>query len=271
MRSVVLAILFVIVTGFLVRWYLKHARKAKLLKTPLLPEQHAVVSKAVPLTSRLPHTLQERFEGRINLFLDQINFIGCDGLDVTEEMRLVIAAQASFLVINKENRWYDTLRTVMLYPDAFTSKQTSHEGHVETRKNQARLGESWQRGPVVLSWKHSAYGAFLDTDGHNVVMHEFAHQLDEQTGVTDGAPLLDRDHKASDWAEAFQDAFGRHKRSTGAGHKTVIDPYGATNPAEFFAVVVEVFFEQPEKLFDDEPEIYKQLAKYFRIDPANWE
>lgn len=268
--NIALAILLLVLLLLAGRWVYHRQRRKNLLKTPLPPDHKAIIAKAVPLSSRLPPALRTRFEGLINLFLDQVTFIGCDGLEVTDEMRVVIAAQASILVLSKENRWYKTLRTIMLYPDAFTSKQTSHDGHVETAKNQARLGESWQRGPIVLSWKHSAYGAFLDTDGHNVVMHEFAHQLDEQTGVTDGAPLLDRDHKASDWAKAFQDAFARHKKSTAKGRKTTIDPYGATNPAEFFAVVVETFFEQPENLKEDEPEIYTQLAKYFQLDPVRW-
>ena len=266
----ILLLLLAIGVILAIRWFLERARKEKLLKTPLSSTHRAIVVKAVPLFKRLPSPLNARLEGLINLFLDQTTFIGCDGLEVTEEMRVVIAAQASFLVVNKQNRWYDTLRTIMLYPDAFTSPQVTQDGHVETRENTARIGESWRRGPVVLSWKHSAYGAFLDKDGHNVVMHEFAHQLDEQTGVTDGAPLLDRDHKASDWAAAFREAFARHTTATDDGKRTFIDPYGATNPAEFFAVVVEVFFERPQALKEDEPAVYAELAKYFQLDPATW-
>lgn len=268
---VVFMILIAIVSAFIaIYFFIKRKRRADLLNKALSPAHRAIALKSVPLFNRVPRPLRARLEGLINLFLDQVEIIGFEGLEITDEMRIVIAAQASFLLLNKENRWYDTLRTIMLYPAAFTSNQTTQEGHVETEKGAVRLGESWRRGPVVLSWQHSAYGAFLDKDGHNVVMHEFAHQLDEQTGVTDGAPLLEKDHKATDWAAAFQNAYDRHKHATTAGKATLIDAYGATAPAEFFAVVVELFFEKPDALKEDEPTVYEELVKYFKIDPVEW-
>jgi len=268
--EIIVALIVCATIYFSVRIFLQKRRRKKLLATPLSSTHRAIAAKAVPLFNRLPSPLCSRLEGLVNLFLDQVTFIGCDGLKITEEMRVVIAAQASFLIVNKENRWYDTLRTIMLYPAAFTSKQTTRDGHLESEQSIARLGESWKRGPVILSWQHSAYGAFIDKDGHNVVMHEFAHQLDEQTGVTDGSPLLDENHKANDWAAAFQEAYNRHTQATKKGSATLIDAYGATAPAEFFAVVVELFFEKPGELKEDEPKVYDELAKYFRLNPVEW-
>ena len=143
----------------------------------------------MPIIRRLPADLQTRLEGKINLFLDQVSFHGCDGLVVTKDMELSIAAQASLVVVNSD-AWYHTLRTILIYPGAFKSQKTDQDGYVVTQSEPIRSGESWARGPVVLSWAHSEQGAENEFDGHNVVFHEFAHQLDNLSGHTDGAPLL---------------------------------------------------------------------------------
>ncbi|WP_375690583.1 zinc-dependent peptidase [Pseudooceanicola sp. LIPI14-2-Ac024] len=243
--------------------------RARLLATPLTDHERAVVAQQVPLTRRLPAEFREGFEGRINRFRDQVDFIGCDGLDVTEEMELSIAAQAALLVVGS-GAWYDTLRTVLIYPGAFTSQRTEHNGYVVTRRQVARTGESWARGPVVLSWAHSRQGAMNERDGHNVVFHEFAHQLDALSGQTDGVPVLARDQSYADWDRAFATAYARHVRQVQAGHRTVIDPYGAEGREEFFAVLVEAFFEKPGTLRREEPAIYDQMSRLFRLSPDEW-
>ena len=139
----------------------------------------------------MPNTLRPALEGKINLFLNRVEFIGCDGQEVTEDMRLAIAAQACLLVVNND-QWYDTLRTILIYPGAFQSRQERYDGYVVTEENSVRLGESWARGPVILSWPHSEQGALNAEDGHNVVLHEFAHQIDALSGHTDGAPLMNQ-------------------------------------------------------------------------------
>ena len=174
------------------------------------------------------------------------------------------------MIVNKPDRWYHTLETILVYPAAFKSRVKRQNGALVTEHDEARSGESWDRGPVVLSWSDTAYGASDDRDGHNVVYHEFAHQLDQQTGVIDGAPLLDRDHAAGDWAQVFQGAYKRMLANIGAGRPTVLNPYGATAPAEFFAVATEHFFEQPQALKAEEPTLYAQLTKYFEVDPVSW-
>jgi Mlc titration factor MtfA (ptsG expression regulator) len=221
------------------------------------------------LTRRLPAELRRQLEGKINLFLDQVEFIGCNGLDVTEEMRLSIAAQACLLVVNSDT-WYDHLQTILIYPGAFKSRRARRNGYVVTEREVVRTGESWARGPVILSWTHARQGAANDHDGRNVVLHEFAHQIDDLSGRIDGVPNLRGDQSFAGWAKAFIEAYERHVRHVRRGRRTVVDAYGAEGPEEFFAVAVEAFFERPVQLVRAEPAVYEQLSKFFRLEPATW-
>ncbi|MBV64249.1 MAG: hypothetical protein CMP45_07035, partial [Rickettsiales bacterium] len=133
-----------------------------------------------------------------------------------------------------------------------------------------RLGESWEKGTVILSWKHTLRGPAIANDGQNLVIHEFAHQLDQWDGVADGAPLRAFVNEHKDWSKNFQEAFEKHAKRLKAGRKLVIDSYGATNPAEFFAVSTETFFEKPKKLLNRYPAIYKELKSFYMLDPLEW-
>ncbi len=265
------ALLFLIAAAlagwFAHRWIRRRTRRF-LLSSSLRGRQQVLVAKYAPLYRKLPLDLRAKLEGKINLFLHQVKFIGCDGLEVTEEMRFAIAGQACLLVLNKDNRWYDDLRTILVYPGPFKTRHVETDGYVETVSEDVRSGESWALGPVVLSWADAERGAFIDDDGHNVVLHEFAHQLDEQSGESDGAPLIDRDQSSAEWARVFRNAYERLVADAEAGRDTLLDPYGAEAPAEFFAVVVEHFFETPAELKRAEPALYDQLTAYFRLDPA---
>lgn len=242
---------------------------AKLLGTPLTGDQRAIVARHVPLARKLPAELRSGYEGKIQAFLHQIDFVGCAGLEVTEEMRLSIAAQACLLVANN-NAWYKTLRTILIYPGAFKSRMSEHDGFVVTERETVRLGESWPRGPVILSWAHSESGALNDTDGHNVVIHEFAHQIDDLSRQPENAAALDTGQDFADWQRVFAEAFARQVENVRRGRETLMDAYGAESPTEFFAVAVEVFFERPEELWQQEPEVYRHLSELFRLDPRHW-
>ena len=255
--------------GLFVRHRLRTLAVAQQLSTPLTDAQRVVIARAVPLTRRLPADLRAGLEGRVHRFLDQVDFQGCDGLEVTDEMRLSIAAQASLLLVNSD-QWYDGLTTVMIYPRAFKSVQQQRSGYVVTEREIIRSGESWLHGPVILSWAHSQQGAPDDRDGHNVVFHEFAHQIDALTGATNGVPVLGPGQSFAEWERAFLTAYSAHVDRLGKGRKTVLDAYGAQNHEEFFAVAVEMFFEKPGPLKRDVPQVYAQLCKLFRLDPAEW-
>lgn len=249
-------------------WAMRVNRDA-LLARPLDDTDRTLLAETVPLLATLPADLRPALEGKINRFLHQVQFIGCDGLDVTQQMRLSIAAQACLLIVNID-QWYNTLRTILIYPGAFKSLQQRQDGYIVTESEQIRLGESWHRGPVVLSWPHSEQGALNDEDGRNVVLHEFAHQLDQLSGDTDGAPLMNKGQSFTDWARVVLDAFETHQENVANGRRSVLDAYGATAHEEFFAVAVEVFFEKPQQLRDEEPGLYAELVKLFRLDPATW-
>lgn len=252
------------------RMALQRRKTEALLTAPLPGEFRQILRARVPVYNALPHELRKRLDGLINRFLAEKKFHGAQGFEITDEVRVVIAAQACLLIVNKENRWYKTLHTIHVYPAVFTSQMRRAEGNVMMEHRPVRSGESWARGPVILAWDQAAYGAFAAHDGHNVVMHEFAHQLDNETGVTDGSPLLDKDQSASRWARVFQDAYGRLRDDASAGRGNVLDAYGATNPAEFFAVATEVFFERPRDLREAEPALYDELSAYYQLDPADW-
>jgi Mlc titration factor MtfA (ptsG expression regulator) len=268
--TIFLALLFLIAAAVAFRVWSKRRSRSRLLKSTLSDRERAIVAEQVPLVRRLPPELRGQLEGKIQLFLNQIEFIGCNGLDVTEEMELSIAAQACLLVVNS-NAWYSHLRTILIYPGAFRSRVTEHHGYVVTEREIVRTGESWARGPVVLSWADAEKGAMNIRDGHNVVIHEFAHQIDDLSGRADGVPVLNEGQSFADWQRVFSKAFETHIHNVETRHATVFDTYGAEGPEEFFAVAVEVFFEKPVELKREAPAVYKQLSDLFRLDPSSWE
>lgn len=264
-----LAIALLVAAGFGLRHILRQRKIARLLATPLTPNQRAAVEQLVPIIRRLPPCLRPKLEGKIVRFLDQVTFHGNQGIEVSEGMKLSIAAQACLLIVNSPS-WYDTIRTVLIYPSTFHTHRGTHDGYVVHEGSHALLGESWARGPVVLSWDHALQGGLNAEDGHNVVIHEFAHQLDGLTGHTNGIPILRKGQAYERWEKAMLDAYHSHAERVERGHHTLIDPYGASNHEEFFAEAIVTFFEKPQALRREERELYTQLSKLFALDPARW-
>ncbi|MCL4673023.1 MAG: zinc-dependent peptidase [Sphingomonadaceae bacterium] len=265
----VLSLPLLIAAALVLRHLSKRRRRKTLLETPLTPEQRAVVERLVPLVRRLPPPLRHSLEGKMNLFMDQVTFRGQNGLEVTEAMQLSIAAQACLLVVNSP-AWYDTLRNVLIYPSTFVARHDVHDGLLVHEASHANLGESWARGPVVLSWDAALHGGLVADDGHNVVIHEFAHQLDGLSGHTNGIPVLRKGQAYAGWEQAMLDAYHDHVERLERGEPTLIDPYGATNHQEFFAEAIVTFFERPKALKREEPALYAQLAQLLALDPAQW-
>lgn len=258
-----------IVAAFVLRHFAGKRRRERLLASPLTPEQRAVVARLVPVTQILPRELRPALEGKVNLFLDQVTFRGYNGIEINDDMRLSIAAQACLLVVNSEV-WFDTLRNVLVYPSTFQTNRESHEGFLVHDHDHGLLGESWARGPVVLSWDHALHGGLNPEDGLNVVIHEFAHQLDNLTGHTNGIPVLRKGQAYAAWEKAMLDAYNQHVARVETARETVIHPYGATNHQEFFAEAVVSFFEKPRAMRREEPELYGQLSQLLALDPAEW-
>ncbi len=251
------------------RQVLLRQKRKRLLAAPLTSEQQKIVAEMVPIVRRLPATLLPQLEGKMNLFLDQITFHGKQGLEVTEEMKLSIAAQACLPIVNSPV-WYDTLRTILVYPSAFLTNRSTHDGFLVQERDIGTAGESWARGPVVLSWDHALRGGLDPEDGHNVVIHEFAHQLDNLTGHTNGLPILRKGQAFAGWEKAMLESYRDHVERVERGRPTLVDAYGANNHQEFFAEAIVTFFEKPQALRCEEPALYEQLAQLLALDPAQW-
>ncbi|RYD43851.1 MAG: zinc-dependent peptidase, partial [Verrucomicrobiaceae bacterium] len=231
-------------------------------------EWHAMLQRNVPLYARLPEDIRVRLDERIARFISTIRFEACGDLELTEEMILTVAAQACLLVIHRDGPPYPDLRVVYLYPSTFSSVQKSVDSMgVVTEGRISRLGESWETGTVVLSWDSVEHGASNVFDAQNVTFHEFAHQLDHEDGSTDGAPGLPSRAAYQSWARVFRKNYADFLGLLEDGKRTVMDSYGATNPAEFFAVATETFFEKPGQLARKRPELYEEMRKYYDLDP----
>ncbi len=248
--------------------FLKRHKDAALRKEPLTAEERAIVAKNVPYVATLDDADRTELEGLIRVFLAEKSFEGCGGLELTEEITLTIAAQACLLLLHRETDVFPDVDAILVYPSAYRAPAQERLGGVVLETEQARLGESWTRGVVVLAWDHVKSGAAEPADGQNVVLHEFAHQLDGESGGMDGAPDLGARARYTSWAHVLGDEFAELSRKLHDGRPSDIDSYGATNPAEFFAVVTEMFFEKPRALKQRHPALYGELAAFYKQDPA---
>ena len=246
----------------------KKRRRAELRAAPFPDAYRALILENVPYVRTLSEEDQRELEALVQVFLAEKSFEGCGDLTITDEIRLTIAAQACLLLLHRETDMYPELASILVYPHAYRAKEQHREGMVVIESDQERLGESWSQGTVVLAWDHVQRGARLFGDGHNVVLHEFAHQLDAEDGSVDGAPDLGARARYVEWAKVLGAEFKELADRIHAGRSSDIDAYAATSPPEFFAVVTEMFFEQPVKLKERHAELYEELRSFYKQDPA---
>jgi Mlc titration factor MtfA (ptsG expression regulator) len=215
---------------------------------------------------------QLRLRELTSLFLDSKAVSGAGGLQMSRDMQLVIAAQACLLLLNQPAHYFRKVRDILVYPGAFVVERVrpAPSGVLQDERR-ILTGESWSHGQVILSWEDVLEGAAVDDDGRNVVIHEFAHQLDQEKGYANGAPFLGRRERHARWSEVMSREFRRLREASLQGLPTLLSDYGATEPAEFFAVVSEVFFEQPRRLAEEHPGLYRELAAFYRVDPASFD
>ena len=234
-------------------------------------KQKALLLRCMPIYQKMTDADREKLERHIVWFLNEKRFIGCDGLKLNEGMKLIVAADACLLVLNKPWPLYQNVKEILLYPSAYYAPQTSRDSAgLISYHNTIRQGESWPGGTLVLSWHDVLEGNRLPNDGHNLVFHEFAHQLDQETGKTTGTPLLTKESDYKEWGRIFSRAFNQLKTHVAYSMPHVIHSYGATNEAEFFAVITETFLEKPSELRHYDPEIYSLLVGYYQFDPIKW-
>jgi Mlc titration factor MtfA (ptsG expression regulator) len=184
-------------------------------------------------------------------------------------MQVVIAAHACLLVLEHPGDPYPGLETVLVYPGTFRPRRFSWTPSADSDPENPALGESWKHGVVILAWDSALAGAADPADGHNVVLHEFAHQLDTASGDADGIPRLPDATSLASWGAMLERDFERLYREAESGVQGVLDHYGASDRAEFFAVATEAFFERPAELRRERPELYDALRRYYRQDPAS--
>ncbi|MDP2561618.1 zinc-dependent peptidase [Psychrobium sp. 1_MG-2023] len=250
--------------------YLLEKRRVAHHAKPLSSQQLHLLNRAMPLYRRLPPTLQKQLSGHIQVFLAEKHFVGGDGLVVDDNMRLVVAANACLLLLNRHSDNFINVKTIVLYPGAYRAKQQHQHNQIVSDVEQTRLGESWPWGTVVLSWSDSLAGSINEQDGHNVILHEFSHQLDQQNGGATGTPKLKERAMYQQWNKVLSQEYQQLRSQLWQNKSSVIDTYGATNEAEFFAVITESFFERPLQLRKEHSALYEILYRYYQVDPVSW-
>ena len=232
----------------------------------ITPVQWDEAFSALPLVHSLTTDEKHALRELAILFMHHKVFEGAQGFVVTQSMALIIALQACLPILKLGFGGYKGWYSVIIYPSGFAPKRVvTDEAGVEHHLQSNLSGESWQRGPVVLAWDDTEYAGIID--GHNLVIHEFAHKLDMQNGVANGFPPLHKGMDRSAWVAAFSAGFEDFQAKCEHGRHIGIDCYAATSPAEFFAVLSEVFFERPDIISHHYGRIYDCLRQYYRQDP----
>ncbi len=250
----------------------RHRRKTRrrlALQVPFPNSWEEILNNNLPPYAKLSDDHRQQLQPQMKIFLAEKAFEGCGGLTITDEIKVTIAAQACMLLLDRPGDCYPKLSSVLVYPTAYVVEGKGLFNH-NSKEKSVRLGESWGHGTVVLAWDSVKHGARNFKDSRNVTMHEFAHQLDQEDGVADGAPILEERSAYSSWAAVFSKEFERLQIKKKKHKRTVLNKYGATNPAEFFAVATESFFEKPKQLRKKHPDLYAELQEYYKVDPIEW-
>ncbi|MEO8045157.1 MAG: M90 family metallopeptidase [Spartobacteria bacterium] len=247
----------------------KERQRRRLRAEPVPETWREIIARNLPFFERLSPNDREELLGHVRVFLAEKRFEGCAGLEVTEEMQVTIATQACLLLLHRKTDYFPRLLTILIYPSGFLVDHDRHiEGHIWEQGEEGRLGETGSAmGSMVLAWDAIKSGARDPSDGTNLVLHEFAHQLDFEDQVADGVPVLGSRGELLSWAEVMKMEFAALRAAEETGVSTLLDTYGATNPAEFFAVATEAFFERPRALRHQHPRLFAQFQQFFRQDP----
>jgi MtfA peptidase len=250
-------------------FWLKKYRRKRAAQRPFPSEWIAIIERNVPTYHRLPPQDQVQLQRHVLVFLAEKYFEGCKNLKITDEVRITISAWACFLLLHRQTDYYPGLRSIVVYPSSFVVPEVRrHVSNLIVEGPEERLGEAWPRGPVVLSWEDVLYNAEDPRDGQNVVLHEFAHQIDATWGKGDSSEVLADRTRFVAWTRVMNREFRTLQRDVEQDRDTFLDEYGATDPAEFFSVATEHFFEQPREMDDALPELYQAMSKFYHQDPA---
>lgn len=252
--------------------WLKQRRRAKLLAQPFLSAWEGIIEANVFHDQQLDPEQRAKLRQLVAIFVAEKHWEGCHGLAISDEIKVTIAAQACLLVVGLDEVYFDHVVSILVYPTAYVGAETEiSRAGVVIEGGQARMGEAWYRGPVVLSWADALAGGRHEQPGHNLVLHEFAHQLDMMNGRRiDGTPRLQNSTQYRRWGEVLQPEYEKLINDCEHGRRGFIDCYGATSVGEFFAVLTESFFERPAILRQYHLETYEVLRDFYQLDPASW-
>ncbi len=247
----------------------KERRRRKLTAEPFPEAWREILDRNVPFQRGLPEAYRERLRRTVQILIGEKHFEGCLGLEITDEIRVTIAGQAACLLLGHDFGYFPKLKTVLVYPSIFlvNGAEPEPDGTYYDGEDE-HAGQSWDLGVVILAWDEVLRGAGNDSDAYNVVLHEFAHQLDAEVTGMDGWPDLDSQELMDRWSDVMQRNFTRVDRDHRRGRRTTLDPYALENPAEFFAVATETFFESSVMLQTRAPDLYALLRDFYRFDPA---
>lgn len=247
-------------------WWRRWRESRILARNPIDERDWQTVVAQLPLLKGLSSQELAKLRRMSVLFIQEKSFVGVDGIQVTGNMALLIALQACLPILHLGLEWYRGWRTILIYPAAFKTRRTRIDEYgIEHHSENHLAGEAWSHGGVILAWDQSATAGLID--GHNLVIHEFVHKLDMINGNADGFPPLHANMSASSWTQHLTAAYEHFCERIRSGAPTPIDTYGATNPAEFIAVTSEVFFELPDVLYAEYPEVYQEYCAFYRQNP----
>ncbi|GGW98697.1 M90 family metallopeptidase [Undibacterium macrobrachii] len=261
-----------IVLALILGFFVVPQLRLRYVLTRAFPSAYSkILRQNLPGYSRMPTDLQMQLKRRIRQFLYEKTFVGCGGLEINDEIRVTIAARACMLLLNREMDVYPKLSHILVYPSAFIApRQQMAAGGIVTHTNQTLSGESWSDGRVILAWDQIVNNPQNEEMGQDVVIHEFAHQLDSEDGSVNGAPGLASTTAYRNWSQVMTQEFDNLQSAIERNEMTIIDPYGATNPAEFFAVSTEAFFKKSHELAYYHASLFALLNAYYRVDPREW-
>ena len=271
--ALIFLLAIVVVVACLTPSFLRARRRAAFLRQATPSGWDGILERNLSVYQELPAELRGKLKSLALVFLAEKRFEGCGGLDLTDEMKLIIATEACVLLLGRPKpSFFPTLDSILVYPGAFYSRESSSIGGQWLAEDDTeKLGESWHQGAIILSWEHVKREGNMLNDGLNVVYHEFAHQLDEERGFADGAPSLEESGQSyAEWSEVMSREYSSFLRDIKRGRRSPIDEYGSSNPAEFFAVATESFFEKPLQLRSRHPRLYDEFKGFYGLDPAVW-
>lgn len=252
--------------------WLANRRRKKLLQEPFPPAWEDILQRNVAHYCMLDDIERSHLRALVQVFIAEKDWEGCGGLELTDEIRVTISAQACLLLLGLPHNYYQNVETIIVYPSTVVPPQRKI-GFFETvlapvENSHPIIGQAFQNGPVIIIWDAALHGGRHPELGHNVVYHEFAHKLDMLDGAADGTPPLRDRAEYRDWVQTCSREYLRLKHDTEQGKKSFLNAYGATSEAEFFALATEQFFDQPSLMIKNSPDLYNVLKEYYRQDPA---